>query len=73
MSKFIQKCLSWVFKSLNLLANLSAENVALHHQLAVLKRNQKRLALKDRDRVFWVVSRKDWKVTLSQYLQYYDL
>ena len=58
MSKFIQICLGWAFQRLNLLANLTAENLALRHQLLVLKRNHKRPTLKDRDRMFWVVPRK---------------
>ena len=60
MSKFIENSLRWVFQRLNLLANLTAENLALRHQLVVLKRNQKRPALKERDRVFWVVLSHIW-------------
>lgn len=55
MSKFMQYCLAWVFRRLNVLANLTAENLALRHQLVVLKRSQKRPALKERDRVLWVL------------------
>ena len=55
MSKFIQIYFGWVFRRLNLVANLSAENLALRHQLNVLKRNQQRPKLKERDRIFWVI------------------
>ncbi len=46
MFKFIQNCLGLVFQKLNLLAKLTAENLALRQQLVVLKRNQKRLMIK---------------------------
>jgi len=39
---------------------LTAENLALRQQLIVLKRNQKRSALKGRDRLFWVVMSRIW-------------
>ena len=60
MSKFIQIRLFWVFQRLNLLANLTAENLALRHQLVVLKRKQKRPTLKERDRLFWVLLSRVW-------------
>ena len=60
MPKFIQNRISWIFQRLNLLANLTAENLALRHQLVVLKRNQKRPALKGRDRMFWVLLSRIW-------------
>ena len=60
MSKFIQYCLGWVFYRLNLLANLTAENLALRHQLVVLKRSHKRPALKERDRLFRVLLSRVW-------------
>ena len=60
MSKFIQYCIGWVFRRLNLITNLTAENLALRQQLVVLKRNQKRPALKDRDRLFWVLLSRVW-------------
>ncbi len=46
---------------------LALENLALRHQLDVLKRNNKRPRLKNRDRTLWIVlSRlwKDWKKPL---------
>ena len=60
MSKFIRYCFGWVFQRFNLLANLTAENLALRHQLVVLKRNQKRPRLKDRDRMLWVLLSRFW-------------
>lgn len=60
MLKTIKKCLSWVSERLNIIGNLSAENIALRHQLVVLKRNQKRPVLKERDRLFWVILSRIW-------------
>lgn len=60
MSKFIQICLSRALSRLNIVANLTAENLALRHQLVVLKRNQKRPNLKERDRLFWVILSRVW-------------
>ena len=60
MSKFIQNSLSWVFRRLNLLTNLTAENLALRHQLVVLSRNQKQPALNNRDRMFWIFLSRFW-------------
>ena len=60
MSKFMQNCLGWVFQRLNLLANLTTENLALRHQLVVLKRSHKRPVLKERDRLFWVLLSRIW-------------
>ncbi|HRI89309.1 MAG TPA: integrase, partial [Candidatus Hydrogenedentes bacterium] len=47
-------------QSLNLVAYLTMENLALRQQLVVLKRRQKRPQLKAADRVFWVVVSKLW-------------
>ena len=54
MLKIIKNCFGWPSRKLNIVANLTAENIALRHQLIVLKRNQNRLELKERDRLFWV-------------------
>ena len=43
---------------------LVAENLALRHQLAVLKRSVKRPRLEDSDRIFWILLRRtvrEWK------------
>ena len=60
MPKLIQKHLRRVCQSLNLVAHLTAENVALRQQLIVLQRSKKRPQLKDRDRLFWVLLSKTW-------------
>jgi putative transposase len=60
MSKLIQKYLRRVCQSLNLVAHLTAENVALRQQLIVLQRSKKRPQLKDRDRLFWVFLSQTW-------------
>ena len=46
---------------------LALENVALRHQLAVLKRSVKRARIHDSDRIFWILMRRlleDWKDAL---------
>ena len=40
---------------------LSAENLALRQQLAVLRRSVKRPKLRARDRLFWVLLYRLWK------------
>jgi len=60
MIESIQKDLNWIFQKLNIIANLTAENIALCHQLAVLKRNQNRAILKNRDRLFWMILSRIW-------------
>jgi hypothetical protein len=47
-------------RKLNIVAYLTAENLALRHQLIVLKRNQNRPQLDERDRVFWKVLSNIW-------------
>ncbi len=68
MHIFIKNCRNWFFQRLNIIANLTAENVALRHQLAVLNRRQKHPVLKDSDRLLRVfLSRicSDWRNTLK--------
>ncbi len=60
MYKFIQICFLRVSERLNIVANLTAENLALRQQLNVLKRIQKRPKLKERDRLFWVILSRVW-------------
>ncbi len=43
---------------------LALENIALRHQLAVLKRSVKRAKIHDSDRMFWILMKKmlaDWR------------
>ncbi len=39
----------------NLIANLTAKNLALRHQLIVLNRSIKRPQIKTKDRLFWII------------------
>ena len=55
MLKKIKSCCGWLSPKLNIVLNLTAENIALRHQLIVLKRKQNRPKLKERDRLFWVI------------------
>ena len=41
-------------------ASLAAENLALRHQLDVLRRSVQRLKLRRRDRIFWVWLSRLW-------------
>ncbi|HIG39504.1 MAG TPA: integrase [Gammaproteobacteria bacterium] len=47
-------------RKLDIVAYLTAENLALRQQLIVLKRNQKRPSFKVRDREFWKVQSQVW-------------
>ncbi len=60
MLRIIRKCSHWIYRRLNIVANLTAENIALRHQLIVLKRKQNRPTLKERDRLFWVILSRIW-------------
>ncbi len=44
----------------NLIANLTAKNLALHQQLVVLNRSIKRPQIKTKDRLFWIVLYLFW-------------
>ena len=61
MIKTIKNYCCCLFGRLNLLGNLAVENVALRQQIIVLKRNQKRPVLKERDRLFWVILSRIWR------------
>ncbi len=43
------------FSRFNLIANLTAKNLALHQQLIVLNRSIKRPQIKTKDRLFWII------------------
>ena len=60
MLKIITNCCCWVFRRLNIFASPTAENIALRNQLIVVKRDQNRAALKERDRLFWVILSRIW-------------
>ena len=60
MLKFIRNCCCRLRRKLHIVAYLTAENVALRQQIIVLKRNQPRPRLKDRDRLFWVLLSRIW-------------
>jgi hypothetical protein len=49
-----------VSQQLKIIANLTAENIALRHQLVVLKRSQDRAILKNNARLFWVILSRIW-------------
>ena len=49
MLKIIKECCRWLSRKPNIIANLTAENLALRQQLIVPKRGQKRPKLKERD------------------------
>ena len=49
-----------LFRRASIVANLTAENMALRQQIIVLKRNRKRPVLYDRDRIFWVILSRLW-------------
>jgi putative transposase len=57
---FIQMIRNHFARKFNIIAYLTAENLALRHQLIVLKRNHNRPQLKERDRMFWKVLSKVW-------------
>jgi hypothetical protein len=57
---FFQKLHNWLKRRLDVVAYLTAENLALRQQLIILKRNQNRPSLKVRDRVFWKVLSRVW-------------
>jgi hypothetical protein len=46
---FIQKLHNWLCRKFDVVAYLTAENLALRQQLIILKRNQARPSLKVRD------------------------
>lgn len=56
----IRNYLLWVSRRFNIIAYLTAENLALRQQLIVLKRNQNRPNLKVRDRLLWKVLSQTW-------------
>ncbi len=67
MFKITKNSCGWLSRKLNVVACLTAENLALRQQLIVLKRNQTRPKPKEQDRLFWVVMsrvRSGWRDAL---------
>src|SRR2546425_9195650 len=58
MLKIILHLLGSVFRSRR---SLALENLALRHQLYVLRRPRSRIRLKKRDRLVWVVLSRIWR------------
>jgi len=57
---FLQIYRNWLIRKLDIIAYLIAENLALRQQIIVLKRNQNRPCIKERDRMFWRVLSNIW-------------
>jgi hypothetical protein len=57
---FIQIYRNWLIRKFDIVAYLTAENLALRQQIIVLKRNQNRPHIKERDRMFWKVLSNIW-------------
>ena len=60
MRRIIGNRCGWLSRKLNIIAYLAAENLAFRQPLIVLKRNQTRPKLKERDRLFWVFMSRIW-------------
>ncbi len=60
MLRIIEKYCGWLSRKLNVIAHLTAENLALRQRLIVLKRNQRCPKLKERDWLFWVLLSRIW-------------
>jgi putative transposase len=61
MTDLLLLLLTFLNSTLKERRDLALENLALRQQLAVLKRSGKRLAIKKRDRVFWVWLSRFWR------------
>jgi putative transposase len=57
---FIQIYRNWLIRKFDIIAYLTTENLALRQQIIVLKRNQNRPHIKERDRMFWRVLSNIW-------------
>ena len=60
MLRLVSISFNWLTQKLNIVAYLTAENIALRQQLSVLKRNHSRPVLRERDRVFWKLLSHVW-------------
>ncbi len=54
------KLIQNILEKFNLIANLTAKNLALHQQLIVLNRSIKRPQIKTKDRLFWIILYLFW-------------
>jgi putative transposase len=61
MTDLLLLLLAFFHSTLKERRDLALENLALRQQLAVLKRSGKRLAIKQKDRVFWVWLSRIWR------------
>jgi len=65
--KITIKLIQNILAKLNLIANLTDKNLALHQQLIVLNRSIKRPQIKTKDRLFWIILYlfwRNWQVSL---------
>ncbi len=60
MFKVIKNRCEYLSRKLNIVAYLTAENLAVRQQLLALKRHQNSPKLRERDRLFWVVMSHIW-------------
>src|SRR5262249_35585724 len=61
MTDLLLLLLAFLNSTLNERRDLALENLALRQQLTVLKRSGKRLAIKKKDRLFWVWLSRIWR------------
>ncbi|MCP5005867.1 MAG: hypothetical protein GY941_18310 [Planctomycetes bacterium] len=54
------KLIQNILEKFNLIANLTAKNLALHQQLIVMNRSIKRPQIKNKDRLFWIILYLFW-------------
>lgn len=58
--KTLRNLVSLIWSKVKNTLNLAAENIALRHQLAVMKRTNKRPKIRMTDRLFWVLLSRIW-------------
>ncbi len=60
MIKTLRNLVLVIWSKTKISSNLAAENLALRHQLAVMKRTNKRPKIRIADRLFWVLLSRTW-------------
>jgi len=60
MMKMLGNFVLFIWLKFKVTSNLAAENLALRHQLAVMKRTNKRPRIRMVDRLFWVLLSRIW-------------